>query len=345
MHKIFIICDLHRGSYKVIAELYQHILQSCSEKCFIISTPKDSVERKVFSSKIPLGSLCIHITLGDSFIPIPGSYNIAQPWHEWSKYPPHWIGLLNQFDEIWSPTNHLSELLQNSALKSAIYKLPPTLVPEEIPQKIDWKKHSPTRFYFVGEPHFRKGHHLLMQGFIKAFPKVGESQLTIKTNPSCEWESPREDIILIKEFWSREQLLAEYSNHDCFVSASLAEGLGLPIAEAIKAKLPICTNYWGGHKDLVKNGAFIEIVHEEVIQPFTSNPKFYAEDQKCAYSSPENIKNALLEFINLNSDQKEVMVNEAYSYLDLDYGKTACIERIKARLGDIEKSERFQVIT
>ena len=92
--------------------------------------------------------------------------------------------------------------------------------------------------------------------------------------PSCEWKSPRDDIILIKEEWSREKLLAEYENHDCFVSTSLAEGLGLPIAEAIMAELPVCTNYWGGHKSLLTLEGFVEIEHEEIIQPFTSEPAF-----------------------------------------------------------------------
>ena len=205
---------------------------------------------------------------------------------------------------------------------------PPPLDFKNIEQKDNWENSETTRFLFVGESHFRKGNHLLIDGFMKAFPDIGTAQLTIKTNTACVWASPREDIVLIKDKWDKQRLMDEYSKHDCFVSASLAEGLGLPIAEAIRANLPICTNYWGGHTSLVTNEGYIEIDHDEVIQPFTSNPKYYSADQKCAYSSPDRIKKALLRFLKLSPSEKQTMTSTASNFLDKNYGAISSTGKI-----------------
>lgn len=328
-----ILTDFHRGSYRIIGELFSQILCKFGNVTHL-PTPLTNESRDEINRK-NAGSIAFHNTLGDNFIPIDNCYNIAMPLHEWSEYPKEWIKLLNQFDEVWTTTDHIQEVLKRGGLTVPVIKLPPALDSEDITEKKNWGVSDKPRFLFVGEPHFRKGHHLLIQGFIKAFPQAGSALLTIKTSPSCGWDSPRDDIILIKEKWSREKLLAEYSNHDCFVSASLAEGLGLPIAEAIMAKLPICTNFWGGHKSLLTRGGFVEIEHEEIIQPFTSDPAFYAENQKCAYSSPAKVADAFLRFIQTTESDRKQITNIAKQQLLENYSSEIAQENISKRLKEI----------
>jgi len=333
--KIVILTDYYRHSYKVIGSLYEKSLRD-SHHFIDLETPVSYIERERLSSKFP-DHIFLHNTLGHGFVPIPESYNIALPLHEWSEYPKNWIKLLNQFDEVWTTTDHVFEVLQRGGLNLPIFKLPPALDSENISEKQNWILSEKPKFYFVGEPHFRKGHHLLMQGFMKAFPKQGKALLTIKTSPSCEWESPRDDIILIKENWTRDKLLAEYANHDCFISASLAEGLGLPIAEAVMSGLPVCTNFWGGHKSIVKSGGFVEIKHEEIIQPFTSNPAFYSEGQKCAYSSPQEIAKSIKVFINTSMSERKKMAFAAKKNFLKTYGRENTLKNIHSRILEISK--------
>ena len=132
--------------------------------------------------------------------------------------------------------------------------------------------------------------------------------------------------------------MSEYAQQDCFVSASLGEGLGLPIAEAIMSELPVCTNFWGGHQSLLNKGSFIEITHQETLQPFTSDPEFYAEDQKCAYSSPDAIRQAMLEFQTLNSKQKQNITRTAKESFLQVYGSEATNTKISNRLVEIQKN-------
>ena len=330
-----ILTDFHRGSYEIIGNLYQDNLQQFGEvKHF--PTPVSLEERRDTAQRFK-GGVVFHNTLGKQFIPYDNCFNIALPFHEWSEYPKEWIKLLNQFDEVWTTTDHIQEILKRGGLTAPVFKLSPALDSEDITEKTNWRISDKPRFLFVGEPHFRKGHHLLIQGFMKAFPEAGSALLTIKTSPSCDWDSPRDDIILIKEKWSREKLLKEYTNHDCFISTSLAEGLGLPIAEAIMADLPVCTNFWGGHKSLLTQGGFIEIPHEEIIQPFTSDPAFYAENQKCAYSSPENIKNTIKKFLKTSQTERKEMTQIAKKKFLKTYGRANALKNIESRLVEINQ--------
>lgn len=333
---IVILTDFHRGSYKIIGDLFANSFRG-QRSVRHLPTPETSASSKDLGNKIA-GTIVFHNTLGDRFVPLPECYNIALPLHEWSEYPKAWINLLNEFDEVWTITDHVRNILSRGGLTKPMYKLPPALDTENVPPKRDWSIEDLPKFLFVGEPHFRKGHHLLMQGFMKAFLKTNEARLTIKTSPSCQWESPREDIVLIKEEWSRDRLLSEYAKHDCFVSASLGEGLGLPLGESIMAELPVCTNHWGGHQSLLQQEAFIEISHREIIQPFTSDPEFYAENQKCAYSSPDAIRIGLLKFLTLNSEQKQNMTISAKENFLKTYGSEFANNNIQNRLAEIQKN-------
>ena len=103
------------------------------------------------------------------------------------------------------------------------------------------------------------------------------------------------------------------------------------------AGLPVCTNFWGGHKSLLTAGGFIEIPHEEIIQPFTSDPAFYAEGQKCAYSSPESIKNALLKFLKTSQAERKEITQIAKNNFLKTYGRDNAMKNIASRILEINK--------
>ena len=332
---IAILTDFHRSSYKIVGELYHKTLTPFHD-IEHLPTPKKEQDRIAFAERFHSG-IVLHNTLGNGFVPIDGCYNVAIPHHEWSEYPIPWIHLLDKFDEVWTTTSYVKQVLDRGKLKRPCFFIPPALDQEQFISKNDWKIEGTPFFYFVGEAHFRKAHHLLMQGFMNAFPQVGKARLTIKTSQSCSWSSPREDIIIIKKEWSRAKLLAEYSRHDCFISASLGEGLGLPIAEAIMTELPVCTNFWGGHQSLLCTDGFVEIPHKEIIQPFTSDPAFYAEDQKCAYSSPKEIAKSIKVFLNTSMSERKKMAFAAKKNFLKSYGKEKTLKCIHSRILEISK--------
>ncbi len=320
--RAFLLSDLHRGSFAIIGGLYRASLEEAGLSVQELPTPQDAEERAEVAA-LCKGALVLHNTLGEGFEPVPEATNVALPVHEWSRYPTRWAARLNRFDAVWVTTQHVREVLRASGVSIDIAIVPPALDRHLPPPKTDWAAHTPFRFFFLGEPHFRKGQHLLMAGFALAFPQPGEAELTLKTSPDCDWSSPRPDIRLIRERWARETLLAAYAEQDCFVSASLGEGLGLPVAEAVLAGLPVATNSWGGHGSLLRPAGYFPISHRVVEQPFASRPEFYAPGQQCALSSPEAIAQTLRHVYESHAQTRQTIAETARKYLLATYGREA----------------------
>jgi glycosyltransferase involved in cell wall biosynthesis len=196
--------------------------------------------------------------------------------------------------------------------------------------KTSWHVSSPFRFLSIGEAHFRKGFHLLFEGFLQAFPTEGEATLTAKVPRGCAWRSPRPDITIVADRLDRDDLLALYRTHDAYVTASLGEGLGLPVAEAVKAALPVVVNLWGGHCDLVRPSDCWPIPHDVVPQVFCSDPSYYAPGQRCAYSAPERIAAALRAVAAAPAEEREARARRARASLDESHG-TQCIATLVRR--------------
>ncbi|OYV47187.1 MAG: hypothetical protein B7X06_03200, partial [Verrucomicrobia bacterium 21-51-4] len=194
-----IIYDKHRRSFVVVAMLYDRLFKKMGLQTLLIPTPTNEKEREYLEGQYAEHRV-LHITQGRDFVPIPWAYNIACPAHEWSRYPQPWIRQLDCFQEVWVYSHHILEVLRSSGLQAPVYWVPQSLENEHITAKTQWEASAPFKFLFCGEPHFRKGHHLLIEGFLRAFPKPGVATLTIKTTPDCSWDSPREDIQMLKLF-------------------------------------------------------------------------------------------------------------------------------------------------
>jgi len=322
---IELITDFSLQSYVVIGRLYRLTLEALGLN--VSERPlTDESNLNDFKNKWALSN-----TIGPRFTPVPGAFNIALPAHEWSRYPEEWVNRLNSFDEIWTTTDHVKILLEASGVKAPVFKMPPALDIDDTHQKSDWRPNGPFRFFSCGEAHFRKGFHLLMAGFMRAFPEPGSATLTIKTSPDCGWISPREDIKIEVTKMDRGDLLNVYSTYDAYISASLGEGLGLPVTEAILAMTPVTANCWGGHASILTEGGHWRIEHEEAPQLFCSNPGYYAEGQKCAYSSPDRIAAALRDVYKASADERRARAEKARDHLLANYGIEKVMEAFRKK--------------
>jgi glycosyltransferase involved in cell wall biosynthesis len=302
-HKVWILSDHQILSYRIVGELRRQQFERLGYKVKIVQTPETTADRFVLAAECR-GSLILHNTLGFFMYPLPDCVNIALPGHEWDRYPARWVDLLNAFDQVWSYSTHVADTLVRSGVRRPVVFQPLPVDIESVPEKTSYETSGSFRFLSCGEPHFRKGFHLLLLGFQKAFPQIGEATLTIKTSPGCQWVSPREDIEIFPEHLPRKDLLSLYNRFDAYVTASLAEGLGMTVAEAVMAGLPVAANHWGGHRDLLDEGDFFPIHYTEVEQPFCSNPDYYAEGQRCALSSSDSIAETLRSMVNTSPSER-----------------------------------------
>jgi glycosyltransferase involved in cell wall biosynthesis len=258
--------------------------------------------------------------------------NIAAPFHEWSRYPAAWVGRLNEFDEVWAASAHLSTLLRRSGVTVPIRFAPPALDILPPRPKRSWRPHRPFRFLFVGEPHFRKGHHLLIEGFRRLMGTSRTATLTIKTSGDCGWTVEDTRVRVIAARWPRAALRRLYETHDAFVSASLGEGLGLGVAEAMLAGLPVATNRWGGHTSLLATGGYVTIPHRVVPQPYCSRPDFFAPGQQCALSSPDAVAAAMERIMSMSARARQALAVRAETHVGARFGLAAAAPRLQARL-------------
>jgi glycosyltransferase involved in cell wall biosynthesis len=284
---------------------------------------------------VPRGAIVLHNTLGYRFAPVDGAFNVAVPFHEWSRYPSQWSERLNGFDDVWAATSYLESVLRKSGVTAPMRFAPPALDQHPPRAKSSWKAQRPFRFLFVGAPHFRKGHHLLIEGFRRFVGTGAAAALTIKTSADCPWTVRDPRIRIIAEQWPLERLWRVYQGHDAFVSASLGEGLGLGVAEAMLARLPVVTNRWGGHMDLLHPGGYVRIPHSLVPQPFCSQPDFYAPGQQCALSSPDSIASAMATMLDMRASAREEQAERAHRHVTRRFGFGAASARLHEALNRI----------
>lgn len=324
---VVVLSDEHIGSYAVIGDLLVRTLSAVGV----------AAEHRPLSAArttgVPKGAVAIHNTIGPRFAPLPGCRNIAMVHHEWDRYPKGWVDSLNAFSGVWVTTAFVKRTLVNSGVVAPIVLLRPALDVDPIPVKVSYDVGRPVQFFACGAPHFRKGHHLLMEGFLRAFPRAGSARLVIHTDAQRDWDSPRRDIEIDDAPLTRSALLGRYREFDLFVSASLGEGLGLPVAEAIFAGVPVVANDWGGHRSLLRAGAFFALPHTVVPQPFCSRPDYFAAGQRCAVATVEGIARTLRQAAGTSARVRTRMAISARETLLARYGQRAVVQRLKTSRG------------
>ena len=195
-HGVVILSDQALGSYAIIGDLLAATFSRDG-----IAVEQRPLDRGYFAALegLPASRPVVHNTIGPRFVPTPGATNVALVHHEWDRYPRAWVDRLNTFDRVWVTTDSVGRVLRRSGVLRPIRLVRPALDLEHVPVRRSYGLRRPFRVLACGEPHFRKGLHLLVEGFLEAFPTTDQAILMIKTSPSCSWTSPRRDIQIVTE--------------------------------------------------------------------------------------------------------------------------------------------------
>jgi len=120
-----------------------------------------------------------------------------------------------------------------------------------------------------------------------------------------------------------------YRRYDAFVSASLGEGLGLPVVEAVLAALPVVANRWSGHADTLASDGCFSLPYKLIEQPFSSDPSYLAAGQRCAYSSPAAIGLVLKSVASASARLRKLMARRALAHLLKSHGTVPAVRRLR----------------
>jgi len=196
----------------------------------------------------------------------------------------------NKYDMIWTASKFNVATLFSSGITIPI-KLVPHIIdvdkfnPSLKPYKIKNKK----SFNYIVNVDFsyRKGLHILLQAWLKAFSADDDVALIIKIvdfdfkdadralnaigDLLMHYDYTKDNhapILLIPHMIDEEYLPNLYVTGDIYVAPTLGEGFGLPIAEAMACGIPTITSNCSAPSEYVtdKNGFLIHLNEDNIIQ-------------------------------------------------------------------------------
>lgn len=205
----------------------------------------------------------------------PGSISQYQigysPW-ESTSLPSGWLEGFNDCNEVWTTSPKCKEWFQNAGVKQPIYVYEHGVEPIWTPKHR--RPNSKVRFLHIGEPSPRKGGQLAFEAFRSAFGNRDDVHLTIKANGhntvraympgQVRRGGPRnilglphqvyQNVSLIEDSLSVDELVALYHSHDVLVYPSWGEGFGLIPLQALATGMPtICTGAWAPYERFLGN--------------------------------------------------------------------------------------------
>ncbi len=211
---------------------------------------------------------------------------------ETDKCNPKWIEAINKMDLVIVPSNHVRRTFMNSGeLKTNV-----VVIPEAFPDELLNTKRTDSPFRFSTKFNFlivsqltasdfkndRKNVLRMVKWLCQEFDGNEDVGIVLKTNAGRNTRMDRygvhdmlkgnfsgrkngfPKIHLVHGSLTDEEMANLYHSPDVkvFVSATSAEGFGLPLLEAAASGLPVIATNWSGHLDFLGQGRFIKLDYE-----------------------------------------------------------------------------------
>jgi len=284
------------------------------------------------TSALAPGGILIQCLIPPLLAPVEGQRNIALVYHEWSRMPEPWIKRLHCFNRVWVTSRYNADVLRHSGYHGPLDQLPALLEISDFRQKSDWSAAEPFRFLSVGEWHFRKGYHLLSAAFSRAFPDNEPVELHIKTTSGTEHDFDDGRIRLLNQRLDEQAMRDLYSEYDAYITTSLAEGLGLPVGEAMAAGLPVAASNWGGLTEFTGEGRALHIPFHLADQPYCSRPDFYAPGQQCAVAEIEGAAAIMTAMVRMKAAGRERLAGVAQAHVRRNNSLESVVRTLNTKL-------------
>ncbi len=200
--------------------------------------------------------------------PTAGRLVLIQPW-EYGSLPREWVAPLRRnVDEVWVPTSWVRDTYVRAGLDPERVHVVPNGVdtrrfhPKAAPHRLETR--AAFRFLFVGGALPRKGVHVLLEAWKRAFTAADDVALVVKdfgASTVYRGQSLRAlvevaaaqvdsaEIRYLDDTLDDAQMPGLFTACDVLVHPYLAEGFGLPIAEAMACARPAIVTGGGAALD------------------------------------------------------------------------------------------------
>ncbi len=241
------------------------------------------VERFVRAEDVNPSSIAIQSGWPPILAPIVpgGKWIMTQPW-EFGIIPKQWAENATSAlgpSQIWAPSRYVRKTYTKAGVpQKNIVIVPHGIISNRFSRKPkDDMFPTAKKFVFMyrGGMLARKGADLLLKAFLETFSEKDPVTLLIhgnyedfhKTAIERAINFPEKNaphVIFTKEIYSTEDSIRMYHNADCFVAPYRSEGFGLPILEAMAAKLPVIVTAYGPALDFCNNDNSYLVKAQEV---------------------------------------------------------------------------------
>lgn len=215
----------------------------------------------------------------------PNKYNIGYVAWETDRFPDDWVDLINQMNEMWVPSTHNKQALEDSGVVLPVHVMPHPFNAElsattehSTIGKVANLDDDDFVFYSIFQWIQRKGPIDLLRAYLTEFSAEENVTLVLKTylvNPNNLGEGAKireiiqevkkklylksyPKILLITSLLSRNQIRILHQQGDCYVSLHYCEGFGVPLAEAMLAKNPVIATKYGGPIDFARSQQLVK---------------------------------------------------------------------------------------
>lgn len=212
----------------------------------------------------------------------PFSKNIAIVPFETTLIPPSWVPRINSFNALFVPCEQNKQMMIDSGIK-----IPIEIIHWGVDTNKFFELKRPVKDIFtfgtMGALSRRKGTHILIDAFQRAFPNESDVRLICKTSNRAYPFMVKDNRIEVQMGpVSHDELINEFFKRvDCFVFPTLGEGFGLTPLEAMATGIPSIVTGWSGPKEYMNDavGWSIEHTMDEAVE--FSDPSIGVYKEPC----------------------------------------------------------------
>jgi len=275
-----------------------------------------------------------------------GKYNVGIWYWELPKYPKQWKDRFGYYDELWVTSSFMEEALSESPIPVSKIRYP-LAIPKGMNRSQAKERYSlGDRFVFLFVFDFnsyleRKNPHGLLRAFQKAFDKEDKALLVLNGinagRHPAEFQLLKEaangqNVLLLENCLSPEQYYALFSACDCYASLHRAEGLGLPMAEAMSLGKPVIATGYSGNMEFMDNENSLLVEFDLVQLKETHGP--YEKGNLWADPDLEHAAR-LVRWVYENEESAEKIGSKARLDIERKLNPELSAQEIKERLQEI----------
>lgn len=280
-------------------------------------------------------------------------YNIAYWLWELKEFPKRWLPCIDTVDEIWTPSEFISESIRKRTDKPVI----------TVPYAIDIQREGlyerehfglpGNKFLFLTMYDFisiseRKNPQAVIDAYVKAFPVEDEHVgLVIKVNHGQEDKllalqkklQDYKNVYFITRNLTRKEVDSLLNTADALVSLHRSEGFGLPVAEAMALGKPVITTNWSATTEFADETRACPVNYRLIKLKKTIGP--YEKGNFWADADTSHAAEYMRRLWNDKEYRGEIGRNaQKYVSESLTYGRAAGI--IKDRLREIDEKNSIR---